>query len=315
MEQVLPIFSFPTNIVCVDDNQLFLKSITHQLGKNSNFPIKSIKTFNCPKECLDFLKDYKSAINSKDFIFGNSSHEVQDHLGYTPINIDFSKLRSINSEDLSREISILIIDFDMPGMNGLELCRQLKNFPAKKILLTGRVELSQPVDAFNNGIIDCYINKESKELVNELSFHIERLSKQYFIEKTKMLLEYLEASNPSHLSDPIFTDFFFRLCQKEKIVSHSVVDSSGTILMRDKNENTSYLVVYTKKTLDNFLKVYDDEEFSEIRAEIVNEGKIPFFGLQVNPLKIETSLWRNYLYQWDILNGNDLYYWSIVHSI
>ena len=314
MEQVLPVFSFPTSIVCVDDNQLFLKSITHQLGKNSNIPIKSIKTFNSPKECLSFLKDYKSAVSSKDFICGNQSHEIQDHLGYTPINIDFSKLHKLNSEDVSREISILIIDFDMPGMNGLELCRQLKNFPAKKILLTGRVELSQPVEAFNNGIIDCYLNKESKDLINELAFHIERLSKNYFIDKTRILLEYLDVSNPSHLSDPVFADFFFRLCQKEKTISYCVVDNNGSILMRDQNGNTSYLIVYTKKSLNDFLNTYDDEEFSEIRAEILNEGKIPFFGIQVNPLKIETSLWRNHLYQWDILNGTELYYWSLVRK-
>lgn len=304
MKQILPVFSFPITIVCLDDDTLFLKSLTHKLNKALGSSIKSLQAFTNAQECLDTLKNYTPPVDTKLFFQQAVDNAIQ---------FNFITLAQLHETiDLIEEIGILIIDQDMPGINGIELCRQLKDLPIQKILLTGRVELADPMNAFNNGVINCYINKESPDLISELLFHIDRFSKKYFMEKTMPLLNHLETSSLLPLSDPLFIDFFMKFCEKNHIIAYYLIDKNGSFLMKDRQGQITYFVVYTQKNLTEFLDVYDDDEFSDIRKEIITDGKVPFFGAQVDPLQIDTTLWPNHLYAWNILNGRELYYWAVV---
>lgn len=64
---------------------------------------------------------------------------------------------------------VLIVDYAMPGLTGLELVRRLEAFPARRILLTGEADAEVAVQAFNAGLIQRFIPKSTPNLHKEIT--------------------------------------------------------------------------------------------------------------------------------------------------
>jgi DNA-binding NtrC family response regulator len=73
--------------------------------------------------------------------------------------------------------ALILLDIMMPGIDGLETCRQLQSTPATRdipvIFITGRAELAARVEGFRNGGID-YIMKpfEADEVLARICTHL-----------------------------------------------------------------------------------------------------------------------------------------------
>ncbi len=70
-----------------------------------------------------------------------------------------------------------VSDHMMPGVSGLELFSQLRpGWPGARVLLTGQADERVAVEAFNHGLIDQYIAKQSADMVTLLARSLERLA-------------------------------------------------------------------------------------------------------------------------------------------
>ncbi len=56
---------------------------------------------------------------------------------------------------------VCVVDYSMPGMNGLEVLGELSAWGGTRVLLTGQADEQIAVDAFNRGLIDQFIPKQS----------------------------------------------------------------------------------------------------------------------------------------------------------
>jgi CheY-like chemotaxis protein len=63
---------------------------------------------------------------------------------------------------------VLVVDYNMPGLNGLELLRRVSACPARRILLTGVADAEIAVRAFNSGLIQKFIPKNTPDLYEEI---------------------------------------------------------------------------------------------------------------------------------------------------
>ncbi len=62
-----------------------------------------------------------------------------------------------------------VVDFSMPGMDGLQVLSELIDWPGARILLTGQADERVAVGAFNRGLIDRYIPKQATDVAGQLS--------------------------------------------------------------------------------------------------------------------------------------------------
>jgi response regulator RpfG family c-di-GMP phosphodiesterase len=230
-----------------------------------------------------------------------------------PIDINtaaFAKLHSI--AERNNEISVLIIDYRMPGITGIELCRRLKHIPAKKILLTGEADNAQAIAAFNEGIIDCYIRKNSETLTHDVLVHINKLTHEYFCDFSRSLLSHLEIDRKIPLSDPVFNSFFKEWCQKNDICEHYVLDKQGNMQVINNEGKSSYFIVHTNNTLAEFVALYEDNKDLVFYLDLIRKkDKIPFFGVGQEAWQYSPVNWKSNLYNSQILEGRESYYWAI----
>lgn len=305
----LPAFYCPSTIAWIDDDALFLRAISQTF--RSHYPLQ---TFNHPNDCLHFFATYTPPIAKSFQPHADIAHEHYDTTHHSPVDFDITTLPHLHENaDRTKEISVIIVDYQMPGMNGLELCRKLHTLPCKKILLTGEADHRDAVAAFNDNIIDRFIRKDSPTLVAEIQKYIATLSQQYFRERTQTLIAHLEANYRLPLSDPIFIDFFHRYCNAHDIREYSILDKNGSFLVIDQHDQSSYLIIHTDRSLNAFIELHDDTEEAKIYLTIIkNREKIPFFGVGKENWDFEPSTWSNYFYPPEIIEGREKYYWAAI---
>jgi CheY-like chemotaxis protein len=272
----MPLISYPTRLLWVDDDELFLQAATAALKSSYE-----ITTCNSPKECLSFYQSYESVLTSLSLLQGCREHEEYDLIDHLPVDINLDAIKRL-SENPQRhqDISVMIVDYNMPGMTGIELCNELRKLPIKKILLTGDAGNQKAIDAFNDGIIDCFIRKDDPMLVAELLRHIKKLNTQYFSEMTKPFLAHIEADYKLPQSDPDFIGFFDQWCMKNKICEYYVIDKNGTFLTINDSGHQQYFLAHTNRSLNVFTELYAEDKEANIFVEPVlkNLGIMTFMN-------------------------------------
>lgn len=308
----IPVFSFPTTVICVDDDKNFLDYLSAGIKTATNF---NVKCFYDAEEALEFLTSYKSSLRDKKFLSSFTEHEYYDTSTHSPVDLDINSVMSLSKESSRhKDISILIADYDMPNIDGLELCSQLGSTEFKKILLTGEVDYERATNALNHGVIDCFIPKfDVSTFLPGVRSNVNSLEKRYFNEVTKNLSSHLEVSYSLPLSDPIFISFFNQLLEENRVQEFYLSDKNGSFLLVDDKGKHSCLVVQTERALDNLVDLYDDDDnVSSYMKSVKDRKKIPFFGMgktleQVNPTQLSGCFFTP-----KVVEGRERYYYHIV---
>lgn len=310
MKKNLPLFYFPSTICWVDDDQLFLDALNVSLADKYH-----CLSFTHPEEALQFFKTYESPLSKKMFTREFIESDLFATNNHLPVDIDIASITQLaDTPSKHNEISVLVVDYNMPNMNGLELCSHLQNRPFKKILLTGSTSHPKAIDAFNQGLIDKFIEKG--DAADKLEQSITELSHRYFHESTKNLLSHLETSRLSPLSDQHFMDFFSSWCQSNQVVEFYLVNRQGSFLVKDKNGSLSYFILMSEYEKDEFIKLHDDA-FDKVGnfLHVVSKGKcIPFFGVDRESWEFNFDEWKHYFYPSQMMQGREKYYWTIVSN-
>lgn len=310
MKETLPLFYFKPTICWIDDDQIFLDAVKLEFHEEYN-----CISFNNPREAVKFLLSYESPLSDialkKEFT-ESDLYGANDHY---PVNINIPNIKEIiNRADKSREIALLITDYHMPELNGLEVCKQLSSSPIRKILLTGEASHEKATEAFNQGLIDKFIQKDLNISV-KLHDYIDDLINQYFYNKTSDIISHIEASRPSLLTDNTFINFFNKWCKEHAIVEFCLINKQGGFLVKDTHRNSFYFVVQSMSDKSEFLRLNDEifEKHNELFDEVSQGKKIPFFGMGIESWDVDQDKWGEHFYPSQVISGRENYYWTVVN--
>ena len=136
--------------------------------------------------------------NQKILIVDDNEKNIQvvaNVLAENNYDIDYAlngqdALNLINSYDFT----LILLDIMMPGMDGFEVCKRIKNNPEKNeipiIFLTAKTDVDSIQKAFDNGGVD-YLNKpfNSKELLARVKTHVALKTSKDKLKDTNKWLE------------------------------------------------------------------------------------------------------------------------------
>jgi CheY-like chemotaxis protein len=221
-------FYHPTRVVFVDDDPAFLNLVPLRLASTVPF-----LRFDSPYDLLEELSSARlQAVLDLDWWDAYPADGARGGVEEV-VALDRSALhlRVFNRVRFGL-VSVLVIDYQMPEMTGLDLCRKLAHLPCKRILLTGQADEALAVRAFNEGLIDLYLPKLHPRLDEELNLAIQRFQFDYLEQATDLIRRVLQSADPVVWGDAAFARFFHRLCEERGAVEYYTVhDPKGYLLV------------------------------------------------------------------------------------
>ncbi len=225
----------PTTICLIDDNQAFLDSLHLELPSHWAFV-----SFTQPEQALEFLNQEPSLPPLVDRCVAMDRSDSDQ----PSIHLDLGMIeQEINHIQRFERISVAVIDYAMPSMNGLELCAQLKDPYIMKAMFTGVADEKIAVEAFNAGLIDRFIPKHAANAITNIKRFVEELQQAYFNQHTARLQNNLAIDPPGFLADPVIGRFIEQLMQDQKLVEYYLVNGPPGLLLLDSAGNAIRLLI------------------------------------------------------------------------
>lgn len=302
-----PIIYYPLEIICIDDDHTILEVLKSNLGNHY-----SVTTFDSANEVLKQLDSIYNKPTIEDYLKNIISTRDNDK-GELQLELNIAEITRLSETHSNHEKACIIIsDYQMPDLNGIDFFKKLQNLNVKKILLTEHQEYQKVLSAFNSGSIDLFLLKSDENLMTNLLSEIKKLAEEYFLTSTQFVKESIEISRDLPLTDVIFEEFFQNLIKQKNIKEYYLADENGSFLLIDATGERYYLIIHTNESLNRFTNLYNEPDFEHYTQQIANRYKIPFFGLNIDPTKIELRQWSNFLFAPQIINGKDIYYYHIL---
>lgn len=310
MDNQLAVYRHPTLTVLIDDSQNFLDSLAFHLN-----PQLARKTFQNPLLAIDWLNHahMKFPKNADEPIIVGYD-EQNDRLDLRNASIDLDLIfRKVTNRKRFEMPSVLVIDYAMPQMNGVEFCEAVRNLPCKKILLTGQADERIAIDTFNRKLIDCFIRKGDSDAMSHLESEIIRLQKDFFNQETNTLKDLLSRHSFAFLTDPSMAALIEQLCSRYRFIEYYLFPHPAGIMFMETNGKTTLMVIETDVSLSTQLEVADDQcAPPELLVALQEFRLVPFFcdtqGMYQRKIGHD---WLQYCLPAQICQGRQNYYWAL----
>ena len=161
-----PLFHRPGTVVFLDDDPDYLEMLALVLPRHWH-----VKLFLRPGECINYLQQEPPFWEADAW---NQQQLVDQWREGKPL---IPQLLSYWARDTERFAltRVCVVDFSMPAMDGLSVLGELVDWPGSRVLLTGQADEQVAVSAFNKGLIDQFIAKQTPDISRRLIEAVEHL--------------------------------------------------------------------------------------------------------------------------------------------
>ncbi len=310
MHTLLPVYRFPTLTFLIDDSQSFLDSLAFQLGAQV-----ATKAFVDPQAAIAALREAhrEFATRRHDAVqvgYDEESDSMERRSAF--INLDRIYHRVTDRQRFGFP-AVIVVDYAMPQMNGVEFCEAIRDLPCRKILLTGQADDKLAVDAFNRKLIDRFVKKNDLHALGQLEAEIVKLQKTLFDEQTRTLSDLLSRHSHAFLSDPAIEALVGELCSRYRFVEHYLFPNPAGILFFDARGKATLMVIETEASLKAQLEVAEDQGAPAGLVNGLRELRlIPFFS-DTGGMYLDTigDNWLSYCLPPQVCRGKRDYYWAL----
>ncbi|CDZ77924.1 response regulator FixJ [Legionella massiliensis] len=307
----IPTCYFPSTALFIDDSRDFLLNFVLQLDEGLAY-----RVFDSPFDALDCIYKKRCELDMLSQRCLSEYTEAKNcPLTNHTVNLDLTAIHAeIYNPRRFEEISVVVVDYAMPGMDGLEFCRRIENTNIKKILLTGQADEKLAIEAFNQGLIHRYIQKSDPNVAELITKSIYDLQMQYFQAMSDMIVRMLSVTSPSCLHDKKFAEFFQELRHDRRIVEHYLADNSGSFLLLDDDANVSFLIVRSEADLRlHYDLALDNGANEEVLDQLSGGEKIPCFW-QANNQPPDWNDWSTCLVPAHRFVSDETYFYAYVQG-
>ncbi|MBB3117792.1 hypothetical protein [Pseudoduganella violacea] len=304
----LSVYSHPSTIVLVDDSPTFLRSLGYHLGS------QPCRSFSDTTEALVWLHASPRRTGLPLRVSFDMHGQQADQRN---IAIDVERIHRIASQQQRFAIpSVLVVDYSMPQMSGIDFFKAVQHLPCKKILFTGTGDEKIAVDAFNRGLIDRYIRKNDRSALDLLEREIHVLQQAFFLDRSETLRDMLALHDYGFLRCPQLAAVVRELYEMRGFVEHYVFPKPAGIMFCERNGKATLMIIETADSLQAQYEMARDSGAPVSLLQALQDKRIvPFFSqIPGNDGMYSAEVgerWHRYCNAPQICRGAETYYWAL----
>lgn len=304
----LPPYYHPTTICFVDDNQAFLNSL--ELEMPDDWPCRN---FVEPERALEFLQQQPALAPLVDRCFSLESRTDAEPV----IQLKLSMVeQEINHLARFERVSVAVIDYAMPLMNGLELSAAIDDPYLQKAMLTGVADEQIAVAAFNDGLIHRFAAKHKLSSAKEIIAFVHSLQRVFFDQHTARLQDNLALDPPLFLLDPVIATEVERLMQNRALIEYYLVNEpDGLLLLNAAGELFRLVILCDAERAEQIVFAEQHQAPLSVIARLRSGESIGYFwDSPANYFGSEMFPWEDHLLPATQLEGHQTWHLGLAEE-
>lgn len=283
---LLPYFH-PTTTVVVDDNQLFLHTIDLRMPADM-----ACCLHHDPRAALTFVNRKLALPTIPDRCIARDSASWRG-----TIEFDLSLIEEeIKVTERFKRTSLVIVDYAMPQMNGIEFCQSIADPTVKKLMLTGAADEKTAVKAFNDGLIDRFIPKNERATLDMVVAYAQQLQHDYFDAQQEIIQSAIALEPPPFLAVPALRDWMHCFRERGRYVEHYLVDEPPGFILLTASGDVSQVMIFEDRLVQlgiEFAATHGAP--SHVMGALQSRRKLAYFYDQHEQVSADFA-WDDYLH-------------------
>jgi CheY-like chemotaxis protein len=303
MSALLPLYH-PTTCLVIDDDRLYLDSFDYNYAD-----VTLCATEHRPEQAIQrLLKDAeRTGLTVEE---ADLARLDEWEAGDPVIRLPASHIASL-ARDPARfsRISVVVVDFAMPSMTGVELLQQIKHLPVKKVMLTGKTGDSTAVAAFNEGLINLFLVKQDPDLPDKLRRVIRELQYAYFKDIAAPLEPIAKLEDTAFLDDPGVASWRDKLAERIHAVEHYLLSSPPGLMLVDEEGQVTIAWINSENRMRAQFEIAIDNDAPAALLKKLSAGDAMLICPTPTGFYEEqhASDWRKYVLPCEEIGGNALW--------
>jgi CheY-like chemotaxis protein len=257
-----PLFHRPGTIVFLDDDPDYLEMLALVLPRHWH-----VKLFMRPAECIAYLQQEPPFWEADAW---NQQQLVERWREGKPLIPQVLAYWSKYTERYALT-RVCVVDYSMPGMDGLQALAELVDWPGARVLLTGQADEQIAVRAFNRGLIDQFIPKQTPDISRRLIDAVEHLLGTPHARHAQIWRATLRPEHNAMLRSPQVARDLSAFAGK-RWVEHVVLGDPFGVLGMDASGRVSWLQLETRDGLKALSELAEIEGVAPAGLQDIRAG-------------------------------------------
>jgi CheY-like chemotaxis protein len=258
-----PLFHRPGTVVFLDDDPDYLEMLALVLPRHWY-----VKLFLRPAECINYLQQEPPFWEADAW---NQQQLVEHWRGGKPLIPQILGYWSKYTERYALT-RVCVFDYSMPGMDGLQALGELVDWPGSRVLLTGQADEQVAVRAFNRGLIDQFIAKQTPDISRRLIETVDHLLATPNARHAQTWRVTLGPEQNALLRVPSVSRDLSAFASK-RWVEHVAIGDPFGVLGMDGAGNVSWLQLETQEGLAALAELAEIEGVAPAGLEDIRAGR------------------------------------------
>ena len=258
-----PLFHRPGTIVFLDDDPDYLEMLALVLPRQWH-----VKLFLRPHECINYLQQEPPFWEADAW---TQQQLVEQWRGGKPLIPQILAYWSKYTERYALT-RVCVFDYSMPAMDGLTALGELVDWPGSRVLLTGQADEQVAVRAFNRGLIDQFLAKQTPDISRRLIESVDHLLNTPNARHAQIWRATLSPEQNALLRSASVARDLAAFATK-RWVEHVVIGDPFGVLGMDSQGNVSWLQLETRDGLKALAELAEMEGVDAGSLLEIREGR------------------------------------------
>lgn len=255
----------PGCVVFLDDDPDYLEMLAEVMP-----PSWCVRLLLRPVECIAILKEESLRQNADAWRHQDIVNRWRDGNHLIPQILSYWQQDGMKRFGLTQ---ICVVDYAMPAMSGLQVLSEITAWSGSRVLLTGRVEEQLAVSAFNRGLIERFIPKQSPDIRMMLTSAIHDLLSLPNPRHEQTWRSTLSREQNDLLCNPDISRALLDLALQEQWIEHVVLGAPFGVLALNSGGGASWLQLETADKLGELAELAESQGWDPAAVQDIRLGK------------------------------------------